>query len=288
MNRIGILTCCCVLALTACAQPGRKYQSPAGYDFNAPVTYKMKKSLKEISGIAFYPGLAQKLYAIQDEDGTLFWWDVNNPKELQSLDFGKRGDYEDIGMTRTHVIVLRSDGTLFIFPFAAIASGSLQSVKEWKGLVPEGEYESLYVDGNSGKMIILCKNCEADKGNASAVSGYELQLDASGTPVLGRRFAVNTTGISKLYPKFKAPLKPSALTFNDSTKEWFILASVNKLLIITDQNWNIKQTVPLHHSLFPQPEGITFDIDQNLYISNEAGNTSEGTVLKFSPKAARE
>lgn len=287
MNKIFLIIGC-TLAITACSKTEKKYESPKGYDFNAPVKYEMKSELKEISGIAFYPGLAQKLYAIQDEDGKLFYWKVSEPESLQQLDFGKPGDYEDVGMTKNHVIVLRSDGTLFIFPFAEVSAGAITTVKKWKDIVPAGEYESLYVDGNNGKMIILCKNCSVDKGNSSAVSGYELQLEEDGTPVFKNNFTLNTSKVKELNPTSKRIIKPSAVTYNSKTNEWFIVASVNKMLLIADQNWNIKQTVILNPSLFPQPEGISFDIDNNLYISNEAGKTSKGTVLKFPFKPSRE
>jgi hypothetical protein len=276
------------IALSACAQTKEKTESPAGYDFNAPVKYEMKTSLDEISGISFFPGSAAVMYAIQDEDGKLFYWNNGDPKSVEHLTFGEHGDYEDVAITKTTAVVLRSDGVLFTMPMSEVKAGELKDVKKWKDLIPEGEYESMYVDGNNGKMIILCKNCSVDKKNASAISGFELQINEDGTPVLTNKFSINTEGIKKFKPNWVAPLKPSAVTYNSKTNEWFILASVNKLLVVTDQNWNIKQAVSLNSSIFPQPEGITFDIDNNLYISNEAGNTPKGTVLKFSYKPSSE
>jgi hypothetical protein len=277
-----------VLALTACGKTIKKYESPVGYDFNAPIKSEMKDALHEISGNVFYPGSAETIYAIQDEDGKLYFWKNGQPQTLQHLTFGDHGDYEDLGLTKTQVVVMRSDGVLFIFPFAEVQAGEIKSVKKWKDLLPEGEYESLYVDANNGKMIILCKNCSVDKHNTSTVSGYELQLNEDGSPVLKGKFNINTAGIRKFKPTWEGPLKPSALTYNSRTNEWFILASVNKLLVVTDQNWNIKQVIALNSTLFPQPEGISFDIDNNLYISNEAGSTPKGTVLKFPYKPSRE
>ena len=274
------------VALTACGKTVKKVESPVGYDFSAPVKYEMKNSLEEISGIAFYPGSAAVMLAIQDEDGKLFYWNNGDPQSVQHLTFGEHGDYEDVGVSKNTVVVMRSDGVLFTMPVSEVKAGELKNVKKWKDLIPEGEYESLYVDGNSEKMIILCKNCSVDKKDGSTVSGFELELKEDGSPVLKNKFAINTEGIKKFKPKWQGPLKPSAVTFNSKTNEWFILASVNKLLVVTDQNWNIKQVVSLNLSPFPQPEGITFDIDNNLYISNEAGNTPKGTVLKFPYKAA--
>jgi hypothetical protein len=159
----------------------------------------------------------------------------------------------------------------------------VKTVKEWKSLIPEGEYEGLYADDASGDIYILCKNCGEDKKKAS-LSGYILHVDEQGTPSLSGNFKINTSEIQQQKPKKKGGLRPSALTFNKQTQEWYILSSVQKILIIADKAWNIKQVITLNSSLFPQPEGISFDIDNNLYISNEAGNTATGTVLKFTYK----
>src|ERR1700748_871753 len=244
----------CAMALTACGKTVKKTESPAGYDFNAPVKYEMKKSLEEISGIAFYPGSAATMLAIQDEDGKLYYWNNGDPQSLQHLTFGEHGDYEDLGISKNTVVVMRSDGVLFTMSLAEVKAGELKSVQKWKDLIPDGEYESLFVDANNEKMIILCKNCSVDKKNGSSVSGFELQLNADGSPVLKNKFAINTEGIKKFKPAWQGPLKPSALTYNNRTNEWFILASVNKMLLVTDSNWNIKQVVSLSSSLFPQPE----------------------------------
>ncbi|RYZ91706.1 MAG: SdiA-regulated family protein, partial [Sphingobacteriaceae bacterium] len=89
-------------------------------------------------------------------------------------------------------------------------------------------------------------------------------------------FSVTVTDTEKKKTKFA----PSALAKNPRTGEWYIVSSVNKLLVVADANWKVKQTYPLSVSIFPQPEGIAFDKSNNLYISNE-GNLGNGNILKF-------
>ena len=48
-----------------------------------------------------------------------------------------------------------------------------------------------------------------------------------------------------------------------------------------DAQWIVKKVYPLKPTLFPQPEGIAFDKDNNLYISNERVAVDAATVLKF-------
>lgn len=279
MNRI-LTAALCLITFSACSKGEKNVQSPTGYDFSKPVKYKMPEQLAEISGIAFYPGRKDSLYAIQDEDGKLFYWKNGHPESTGESRFGKHGDYEDLGITKNYTVILRSDGTLFIFPFGESRTDDVSSVKEWKDLLPGGEYEGLYADAEQNDVYILCKNCGADK-KASSLSGYILHLDEQGQPALKGNFKVPTGNTTLLSAEQQKRLRPSALTYNKQTKEWYILSSVHKILIIADTAWNIKQVVALHSTLFPQPEGISFDIDNNLYISNEAGSTAAGTVLQF-------
>ena len=54
--------------------------------------------------------------------------------------------------------------------------------------------------------------------------------------------------------------------------------------MITDANFKIKSTQALKGGAFNQPEGIAFDRDNNLYISNEGGSLSAGNILMFKVK----
>lgn len=278
MNRLMIGLS--LIAFSACSQTEKKFDSPAGYDFNNPIVYKMPAELMEISGIAFAPGTNDTMYAIQDEDGKIFYWKNGKPEILSHAKFGKHGDFEDVAITNIYAFILKSDGTLIQFPRTEIASGIIRNVKEWAGLVPAGEYESLYADNEHKELYILCKTCAADKSSGT-LTGYILSISDDGTIGLKSNFTINTGDLGQQKKKQKARVHPSAMAFNNKNQEWYLLSSINKKLIIADRSWNVKQAISLNSSLFPQPEGISFDSDNNLYISNEAGNSSAGTVLKF-------
>jgi uncharacterized protein YjiK len=53
------------------------------------------------------------------------------------------------------------------------------------------------------------------------------------------------------------------------------------MLVIADNDWTVKEVYPLDRATFRQPEGIAFDGENNLYISNEGDDMSKGNVLKF-------
>jgi hypothetical protein len=279
MNRLMILILS-LMTFSACSQTEEKFESPEGYDFNHPIVYKMPEELMEISGIAFAPATKDTMYAIQDEEGKIFYWKNGKPDILSHTKFGKHGDYEDVAITNIYAFVLISDGTLIQFPRKEIATGTISTIKEWSGLIPAGEYESLCADNEHNELYIVCKTCVADK-SSGVLSGYILNIAEDGTIGLKSTFTINTGDFGQQKKKKKTGFHPSAIAFNEKKQEWYLLSSINKKLIIADRTWKVKQAISLNSSLFPQPEGISFDSDNNLYISNEAGNSSTGTVLKF-------
>lgn len=267
-----------VVALASCTQTQNTYKSPPGYNLSKPTKFNMPDELFEISGIAFNKGNPDTIFAIQDEAGKIFHWKLGS-KEITHAKFAKAGDYEDITIHNSQAIVLRSDGTLFSFSLAAINSKDIEQVVEWKDLVPPGEYEAIYADPITNNIYVLCKGCAADKKSAT-VSGYILQLSGDQLQQTGA-FTMSTTGIKMASGKKDQKFRPSAITRNPRTQEWYILSSINKMLVIATPDWTIKESYPLSPSHFVQPEGIAFDRQYNLYISNEGDKLDEGNVLKF-------
>ena len=268
-----------IVFLSACSQQENKFTSPAGYNLNDPEKFIMPAILHEISGIAFLNGNSDTLYAEQDEEGKIFYLRPGDKKAAHTK-FGKNGDYEDIAICNNYIIMLRSDGTLYTFSFSEVGKPEAGNVKEFQNLIPNGEYEGLYADNATNHLFVLCKNCNRVDASKSGV-GYVLQLAADGTVTAASDFRFNVKDIEKLAGDKKIIFHPSALALNPAINEWYILSSVNKLLIIADKNWNIKQVYHLDPSKYIQPEGIAFDKDANLYISNEGGETQSGIVLKI-------
>ncbi len=265
--------------LIACKNSAKKkdFKTPPGYDLNQPEKFNMPGSLLEISGISFSNGKADTIYAIQDEEGKLFRLALGVKKQLNSK-FGKKGDYEDLSMFGDKVVILKSNGTLLSFNKADVVYEDVDSVQEWKGLVPKGEYEGLYGDPATGMLYVLCKNCEGD-APADKVSGYILQAGDSIKPA--GSFSINVAEIKPFSGKVKSGFRPSALAQNPLTKEWFVLSGANKLLVITDEAWKVKSAYPLNGNTFNQAEGIAFDAAGNLYISNEGDDIIDGNILRF-------
>lgn len=253
-----------------------QYSSPTGYDFNKPEKFEMKNTLNEISGITFLPGNEHTIYAIEDETGELFSVGLGS-KELTHSKFGKKGDYEDVTVFNENTFaVLKSDGSLFMFPVNQTAYEKIDSVQEYNNILPAGEYEGLCAD--SDKLLVLCKSCPGDK-QKNEVSIYALQKTLHDSISLANSFRID---VSAAWPKGeneKEKFHPSGIAKNPATQEWYIISSVNKLLVVLDDKWNFKKYYPLNPSLFKQPEGITFSSNGDLYISNEGGEGVANILL---------
>ena len=263
---------------TSCSQK-RKFDSPKGYNVNSPEKIVMPISLHEISGIAFYKGNPDTVFAEEDENGKLYFLRPGD-KKADYYKFGKHGDYEDLAICNNTVLLLRSNGTLFTFPFADIHQQEADSnVTEWKDLLPKGEYEGMYADEVSKLIYIICKNC-ADEKSTKIANGYIFQLTGDGKISQSGTFAVDVKEIDALTGDKKINFRPSALANNPLTKEWYIVSSINKLLVVTDSNWKVTAAYQLDPALYIQPEGIAFDKNGNLYISNEGGDLHSGNILK--------
>ncbi|WP_256337417.1 SdiA-regulated domain-containing protein [Mucilaginibacter sp. P25] len=279
----GMLAVAVVFLIISCKNKEKAIPaSPTGYDLNNPVKYKMPEDLTEISGFAFHNGKNDSVYAEQDEEGFLFNLKLGD-KKANYTKFGKSGDYEDVAICREQVIMLKSDGTLFTFPFNQVRTKEVTNVQKTEGQLPEGEFEAMCADEKNGLVYVLCKHC-ADEKTSQSSTGYILKIQADGTLKQTGSFAIDVREIERLADKKRVPFRPSAIAKNTFTNEWYILSSVNKMLVVADANWKVKNVYPLSVTIFGQPEGMAFDNQRNLYISNEGDQLSAGNILKFSFK----
>lgn len=264
-------------SFTGCKEPG-PVVSPPGYDLDAPKKFTVGEILHEISGIVFYKGNPDTIYAIEDEAGRLFYFHPGT-RQYPYWKFGKRGDYEDVTLLGEEFVVLRSDGSLYVFPVDQPRKGGDEKVTgAYEHILPSGEYEGLYADGS--RLIALCKNCP-DDDQRDEVSAYVLQYNDRHELAITDHILVAVKA-SELKSK-KVRFHPSALARHPKTGEWYILSSVNKALVILDGQWKYKKTYELDPILFKQPEGLAFDRDGNMYVSNE-GHGGVANVLSFSYK----
>ena len=265
--------------LMAC-MPKHEFLSPTGYDLNKPQKFSMPDDLEEISGIAFHNGDASTLYAEEDESGRVYYLKQPDYKKAQYSTFKDSGDFEDMAICGDEVIMLQSKGRLYTFPLAETSAPKVAHVQRFENMLPKGEFEGLYADQKTKQIYVMCKHCDMDK-TSKQTSGFIFQLGADGKLTQTDKFKINVKHIADQVSDPKINFHPSAIAQNERSRNWYVVSSVNKMLVVLNEKFKVQQVYKLNPEFFPQPEGIAFDNHNNLYISNEGDKLEPGTVLKF-------
>jgi uncharacterized protein YjiK len=266
----------CIITFIACREK-KNYTGPGGYDFAKPETYILPERLNEISGISLLNGNTDTFYAVNDEEGKVFYFNLTD-KEYPFYKFSKNADYEDLAiMNDKRIVVLKSDGSLYVFAANNAENKEVKTAEVFAQILPMGEYEGMAADGN--KLLVLCKQCLADK-KMKQVTVYEIVTMAGTIPKISTSHSVDISSIGK-----KQKFNPSCIAKNPITGEWYILSSANNRLMILDAAWILKETYELDASVFKQPEGMSFSNNGDLYISNEGGER-KANIIKFSYKGS--
>jgi hypothetical protein len=277
--RMFLLFFCGVFSVTGgCREsPSSAAPSPWGYDLAAPKKFVMSESLREISGIVLLAGNPDTMYAIEDETGKLYYFHLGDGK-FPFRRFGDHGDYEDVTiLNNKEFVVLRSDGSLFVFPIGLVGDQRSAQVRSYEHILPAGEYEGLFGD-DSGRLIAMCKNCPIDD-QQKEVSVYVLHYGPDHALAISGHFRVEVPADRLISIHRKIKFHPSCVARHPLTREWYIISSVNKVLIVLDERWKVKGMYALDPELFKQPEGLAFDRRGNMYISNEGGKGHANVLL---------
>jgi uncharacterized protein YjiK len=266
-----LLACNCLLLLSCNDQI--YYKSPDGYDLNHPVKVDLESQLDEISGIVYY-AKDTSIFAISDATGSLYKIFPDKHAMVQKWKFGKNHDYEDLQLLDSTFYILSSSGDIVGVKFTLPDSMQVESYQ-----FPDNghnEFETLYYDSAKAQLILICKDCKSDNKNYVGTWAF----NPSTKSYQQGFYKIDYTKLKdNLKEVDKSKLKPSAAAINPLTHELYILASINKLLIIADKNGNIKNIYALNPSIYNQAEGIAFTPAGDLLISNESDKQSSADIL---------
>ena len=266
-----------VIFTISCKPKKYVYKSPPHYNFALPVTFKLDIKLKEISGIV-WDNHKDQFIAHNDELGQVYILDRSAGSIMgQPFVFSEsKGDYEDIAMVGQDIYVLRSDGA--IFKIGIDSSGQRNRTDLGKiGLSDKNDFETLYYDAEKKALIMICKNCASDdKKIVSAFAYYPDSIGFVTQPI----YQIDAAKIKELSPRETSKFQPSAARIHPVLKKLFMISSASNQLVIADTNGEVEGVYMLANKLFPQPEGLTFKSNGEMFISNE-GVASRATLVKF-------
>lgn len=259
---------------TGCRAKGKTVHNPPGYDLANPIVIKLPLELDEISGLTFYKN-DSSLFAITDELGLLYKIKPGTQTEVSKWKFGDPGDYEEVVLVDSTFYVLESRGNISSVRF--FESGSAVR-KDYVFPYPgKNEFESLYYDSVGKKLVLVCKDCDADK--KKRLSTYT--FDPASNQYSDQSYSIN---IDELAKKMKTDIfrfKPSAANQHPLTGDIYIISAINQILLVTDRTGKIKEFYTLDPGLFKQPEGLCFNGEGKLVISNEAADVGTASILIY-------
>ena len=269
---VVILVVC--LALTSCNE--RSYGSPKGYDIREPDSRELGKSVNEISGLTFNTD-DSSLLAVSDSKRKIFQIDLSREKLKDYAEkMYTQSDFEDLVKIDTNIYVLISDGTIISMPLhVSDSSRTIVYPTPFRG---KNDFETMYYDPNANGLIIICKECEEEKGQHRRTA-YRFNLSEKGfdDPPF---YSISTEDVKGLVKNDDAEFRPSAAAIHPIEKHLYILASAGSLLVITDLKGKVLEAFNLNPDIYPQPEGIAFSPDGTMYISNE-GKYGKPSLLVF-------
>lgn len=261
------------------------------YNFQTPSeVFVLDRSLSEISGLA-YNSKDNTFISNNDESGRIF---TLNPKSFNIVSnekFAKKGDYESIEIIGNDIIACTNSGKLYFYD---------KSTKETKTysteLSAKNDVEGLCYHKSSNSLLLACKGQPLTKSdnkkNEKCIYKFDLEQDKLvSEPFLTisdqelKSFvdsAFSNESKSKL-KKLKNKAKgfsPSGIAIHPVTGDYFVISARGSLLVIIDKNETLKEIVYLNNKTNPQPEGICFDSENNLYISTE-GQGYSGKIFKY-------
>lgn len=266
-----------VVIASGCKGKVRVLSSPSHYNFSMGLAQKLEPKLLEISGLA-WDTKSKFFLAVSDESDKLYFLDKENKIIKEEYVIGDKGDYEDVAILNGVPYILRSDGMITKFVKDSTGKAGVPIDIGTISLSGTNDFETMYADPGRNALVLICKNCKTD--NDDAVSAFAFYPDSIGfdnKPL----FVIDAKKVKELAPVKSSKFQPSAAAIHPIQQKLFILSSASKEMAIADLNGNIESVYRLSPKLFPQPEGITFQPDGDMYISNEGLRTRKPTLLKF-------
>jgi uncharacterized protein YjiK len=263
---------------------------PFTYDLEHPDgKFKLPGRLDEISGLGISED-GTMLVAVNDEQGKLFFLDKNTGKVVDEFKFGKSGDYEGVEIADGRVYVVNSSGTLYT---VSHPGEKKQETTTYKTVLHRAnDVEGLAYDKAAGRLFIACKGRAGEDDSMKgkrAIYSFDLEEKKLGEEPL---YLISRDEIGKWRHRKNNLAQrvigyfddsfsddafgPSGLAIHPLTGEVYVLSSVGKCLVVLSPAGKILHFKSLNPDLHQQPEGICFDSEGTLYISNEAkGGTAK-------------
>jgi len=245
----------------------------------ATTIWELPPELREVSAIAL---LSDNLMAcVQDEEGAIYLYDLNQKVVKEKIRFSGPGDYEGIAINGNTAYVLRSDGS--IYEIADLRSGKPEVTEHKSVLASTQDTEGLAFDAKNNRLLISCKGYDKKLGENKGIYAFSLenkQMQAAPVitiPLTQEHLKANGKKKKNKYDV----LQPSSLEIHPITGEFYLLDAANNRLMILDEQGKIQKAQDLDKDQLRQAEGLTFGSKGEMYISSEGSKKGKGLIVKY-------
>ncbi|MEM6801084.1 MAG: SdiA-regulated domain-containing protein [Bacteroidota bacterium] len=268
---------------------------PFSYDLKEPSwEVELPTDLQEVSGLGYLE--EGRIAMVQDEQGLIFIFDLEKKEIVSRHRFKKKGDFEGIEILGNVAYVLRSDGDVyevvdFLNEPTSVDSyeNALSTANDTEGLGYDPETRLLLISSKESDKLMGTKykdkqvivSWDPETKNLRPTPYLVIDLDDIKSFLKKNAKTDKEKKFAKKFdPDKSSSFRPSAISVHPISKYIYLLASNGNMLLVVDRQRNIVQAKHLPSKKFPQPEGMCFDPEGNLYISNEGG-IGPGTLKKF-------
>lgn len=275
---------------------GKRNSKP--YDFSRPSEIiTLPDNLHEVSGLTVLD--SSSVGCIQDENGVLYIYNIQQRKITKEIPFHFNGDYEDITRVGKRLYVLRSDGVLYeIDNFQS----ENPEVKTHETGIPANNNEGLCYDRKNNRLLIAVKG-KADKteeskdlrliyafdlatGKMKKDPAYSYSLQTVNEFIAKNQIQVKEKKKKKNpdHPKKKQAdesnikFASSAIGIHPVSQKLYLLSAADHMLFIFHLKGNIEHAELLDQSIYNKSEGLAFFENGDLIISNE-GQDKKPTLV---------
>ncbi|MEM6396830.1 MAG: SdiA-regulated domain-containing protein [Bacteroidota bacterium] len=267
-------------------------QAPYSFPYNLSTPQlvgELDDKLEEVSGLSLS---GTELLAVQDEDGIIFKLDVETGKIESTIEFGDDGDYEGIEHVGQYVYVVKSSGTLYRVSRAGTDD---QQVDKFNGFLnKDNDVEGLAYDPAKNRLLLACKAPDVSP-ETRHIYAFDLNthtfisepiLEVAREEIQAYLASCQPTAQHAAICDFfdseeKFRLGPSALAIHPQTGQYYLTSSRGKILVVASPRGRIQHVFRLDKEYFPQPEGLAFAPNGDLYISTEAKSGEPARIWKL-------
>ena len=251
------------------------------FDLTNPALVKLPNKLKEISGLEGWTKEDQ-LLAIEDENGVFFVINGKEGKVLNTYKFSKDRDYEAITRNGNDIYILEADGDIYHLTYSEeqLEYDALKMETDFK---VSNDLESMCYDSMTQSLLLAPKEknlkAKSESGYLRKIYSFDLKTNQLVKEALYSidQLAVGQAILGRDEVYF---FKPSDIAVDPVSNDIYLIASVGNILIVIDRQSQLQHIELLDKGMFGQPEGISFDVKGNLYISSE-GRGGKAVIACF-------